>query len=328
MVVVNTFDPRDRYSQATLLTVRDFADSDLGYQDNELVGELTHNGASFALLPHWGFTVNDFLCGATNHHTKKSPYIQALPALSAPSSYDSLLLTGPRWYLQPGQNDEVWHDMYLYWPQSGERGDYEIDLGLDSQVDLGLESLWTPYMTRLDKGYLVGQAIVSGKLMTYLTLVNYSIRNKNLPCDKMYLKSQRYVFEGNQPPEKLAKIPGQFLDAQEAVALFEQHCTLTDIGDGEPYWKTLYEDLAAECKAATQHLSWPNASDWIATPWDVIAYSRAWAYAAGIPSPDPVYQTERIAEKLWKHLTPERQDQLGTLWQWAYHLQHAQSRMS
>jgi hypothetical protein len=302
-------DPRDPHDLATLLAVGGHTDAGLGYDEDQIMGRAKFAGKDFTFLPNWAFTVHDFVCGTRPFANGKLDYTMELPCLESPREYDTLLISGPRWYSQPGQNTR--HNVYLYWQPPAQTGDKPVNRGLSLQVDAGAQSPWTTYMSRSRRGYMVNQVIVNGVMTTRLTVVLYTIRNKDVPCDTIFLRLQSVdVWHGEPLSGKLR----DKVSAQLALDLFRQHCEPTDVGSQQPYWETPFEDLATACKAATSHLNWVKASDWIVTPWDLIGYCVAYAPQVGVHKDTYIQVVEGLMDKLWKHLPPERQETFDSLW--------------
>lgn len=306
---MSLIDPRDPHDLATLLAVGGHTDAGLDYGEDQIMGRARFAEKDFTFLPHWALTVHDFVCGARPFENGKYHLTIELPQLEPPRQYDTLLLGGPRWYSQPGHN--IRHNVYLHWLEPPQTTDNKVNRGLGIQVDAGIQSPWVTYMSRSRRGYMVGRVIVGDVAVTHVTAIFYSIRDQEVPRDTIFLKLQsKNVWQGEPLPSKFR----DRVAAQQAIDLFEQHCTPTDIGDQQPYWKTPFEDLATACMADTSHQDWVEASNWIVTPWDLIGYCLAYAPRVGVHADTRMRVVEGVINELWKHLSPERQETFNFLW--------------
>jgi hypothetical protein len=308
---MSVVDPQKTYDQTSWLTIKGPPNAIKDAQSGGIVGRTEFAGRTFSLLAAMGLGVTDLLhCG---RRIGEAQFVELDLWQSSPM-FDSLLLSGPRWYQPPGQ-DETWHNLYITWDGRRRRFDH------NNLLKLGLEHPWTAHMSRGGQGLMIGQAIVGGQLQTHLTLVDYLLKEKDNGKGQLGFKVSTLTFPGNEPPRWLN--PDVMHQTQTTIALFEDYCTPSDMGD-TPYWETMHGDAIAAWKAkAPQYRTWYEAQVDVHTPWDFMTFCEFWAGQAGVAKGDPAKLQVRMLHRLRRHVPEPRLSELRALGEFAEKLNSA-----
>lgn len=309
---MSVVDPQKTYDQTSWLTIKGPPNAIKEAQAGGIVGRTEFAGRTFSLLATMGLGVTDLLhCG---RRIGDAPFVELNLWQSSPL-FDSLLLSGPRWYLPPGQA-ETWHDLYITWDGRRRRFDH------NNLLNLGLECPWAAHMSRGGQGLMIGQAIVDGQLQTHLTLVDYLLRGKDDGNGQLCFKAGTLAFPGNEPPRWLNQ--DVTYQARTTISLFEDYCAPSDMGNAPPYWETMHSDAVAAWQLkAPEHRTWYEAQVDIHTPWDFMAFCEFWASQAGAAKGDPAKLQVRMLHRLRRHVSETRLNELQALWEFAKKLKSA-----